>query len=431
MIAQGVGAKTGRRMGHVSMSGPDGAIARLRGVPVGRRIFIHVNNTNPALLADSAERAELERAGWEVAYRRHGAQPVIDARYGNLPSADELEAALREIGAERYHILHPFHRLLHTGKLDQGQVQAWALNRYYYQSRIPMKDAALLSRCEDRELRREWLVRLLDHDGMGEQEGGIARWLRLCQGLGLDPDYVRSEVGILPATKFAVDAYVRFVRERTLLEAVASSLTELFAPKIHEERIPGLLQHYSFVSEEMVAYFRRRLDQAPRDAGFALAYVREHADTPEKRARRRQGADLQVRRALGAARRAAPCLRAGRRRAHGRLRPERLRAGQGRGMSLDALSEADRVALPAWVRLHFDRVRDRWVLLAPERVLFPCATSVTILERLGEGRGARATWSTALADEFEAPRATISADVRQMLQGLADQGFLAVESGHG
>ena len=208
---------------------------------------------------------------------------MIKARYGNLQSADALEAALREIGAERYHILHPFHRLLHTGQLNRGQVQAWALNRYYYQSRIPMKDAALISRCEDRELRREWLVRLLDHDGMGDQEGGIVRWLRLCEGLGLDPDYVRSEEGILPATKFAVDAYVRFVRDRTLLEAIASSLTELFAPKIHEERIPGLLQHYSFVSEEMVAYFRRRLDQAPRDAGFALAYVREHADNAEKR----------------------------------------------------------------------------------------------------------------------------------------------------
>jgi pyrroloquinoline-quinone synthase len=208
---------------------------------------------------------------------------VTNARYGALADADQLEAALREIGAERYHIHHPFHRLLHTGQLAKGQVQAWALNRYYYQSRIPMKDAALLSRCEDRALRREWLVRLLDHDGVGDQEGGIVRWLRLCQGLGLDPAYVQSEEGILPATKFAVDAYVRFVRERTLLEAVASSLTELFAPKIHEERIPGLLKGYSFVSEEMVAYFRRRLDQAPRDAGFALAYVREHADTSEKR----------------------------------------------------------------------------------------------------------------------------------------------------
>ena len=208
---------------------------------------------------------------------------MIATRYGALDSADALEAALREIGAERYHILHPFHRLLHTGKLSRGQVQAWALNRYYYQSRIPMKDAALMSHCEDRALRREWTVRMLDHDGIGDQEGGIVRWLRLCQGLGLDPEYVTSEEGILPATKFAVDAYVRYVRDRTLLEAIASSLTELFAPKIHEERIPGLLQHYSFVSEEMVAYFRRRLDQAPRDAGFALDYVREHADTQEKR----------------------------------------------------------------------------------------------------------------------------------------------------
>ncbi|HEX6011203.1 MAG TPA: pyrroloquinoline quinone biosynthesis protein C, partial [Geminicoccaceae bacterium] len=106
---------------------------------------------------------------------------------------------------------------------------------------------------------------------------------RLCEGLGLDSGYVRSEEGALPATRFAVEAYVRFVRERTLLEAVASSLTELFAPKIHEERIPGMLQGYSFVSEDMIAYFRRRLDQAPRDAGFALAYVKERADTPEKR----------------------------------------------------------------------------------------------------------------------------------------------------
>lgn len=204
-------------------------------------------------------------------------------RYRHLQSAEELEAALREIGAHRYHNLHPFHRLLHTGRLRKGQVQAWALNRYYYQSRIPMKDAALMSRCEDRELRREWIKRIHDHDGYGEDEGGIERWLRLCEHLGLDRAYVVSTQGILPGTRFAVDAYVRFVREKTLLEAVASSLTELFAPKIHEERIPGLLQNYDFVSEEMVAYFRRRLTQAPRDANFALEYCKRHADTPEKR----------------------------------------------------------------------------------------------------------------------------------------------------
>jgi pyrroloquinoline-quinone synthase len=208
----------------------------------------------------------------------------IESEILNLQSADELEAMLRRIGAERYHIHHPFHRLLHTGRLSKGQVQAWALNRYCYQSHIPMTDAALISRVNDRELRREWLVRILDHDGLGEQEGGIMRWLRLCEGLGLEREYVRSLEGILPGTKFAVEAYLRFVRDQPLLEAIASSLTELFAPKIHEERIPGMLAGYSFVSDEMMAYFRRRLDQAPRDAGFALDYVKAHADTPEKRA---------------------------------------------------------------------------------------------------------------------------------------------------
>lgn len=202
----------------------------------------------------------------------------------NLKSADELEACLRWIGAERYHIHHPFHRLLHTGQLNRGQVQAWALNRYFYQSRIPMKDAALMSRVEDAELRKEWSHRITDHDGTGDGEGGILRWLKLCEGLGLDIEDVRAEKGILPATKFAVEAYVRFVRERTLLEAIASSLTELFAPKIHAERIPGMLEGYPFVTEEMMQYFRVRLGQAPRDSGFALAYVRQHARHEEERA---------------------------------------------------------------------------------------------------------------------------------------------------
>ena len=147
-----------------------------------------------------------------------------------------------------------------------------------------MKDAALLSRCEDRALApRMAACACSTMTGSATRRAASRAGCVCADGLGLDPAYVESEEGILPATKFAVDAYVRFVRERTLLEAVASSLTELFAPKIHEERIPGLLEGYSFVSEEMVAYFRRRLDQAPRDAGFALAYVREHADTPEKR----------------------------------------------------------------------------------------------------------------------------------------------------
>lgn len=190
-----------------------------------------------------------------------------------------LETAIREVGRERYHDKHPFHALLHGGRLDKRQVQAWALNRYCYQSAVPRKDAALISRTDDKELRREWLRRILDHDGSGDDEGGIERWLRLTDGLGLDRAYVASTRGALPATRFAVEAYVRFVRERSLVEAVASSLTELFAPAIHEQRIAGMLEHYDFIDESVLSYFRRRLSQANRDAEFALDYVKQHATT--------------------------------------------------------------------------------------------------------------------------------------------------------
>jgi pyrroloquinoline-quinone synthase len=200
-----------------------------------------------------------------------------------LENAEQLESTLRQIGAARYHNLHPFHRLLHGGKLDKGQVQAWALNRYYYQSSIPIKDAVVISRFRDRATRVEWRHRLEDHDGDIKSEGGIERWLKLTEGLGLDSGYVESTQGILPATRFAVDAYVHFVRDNSPLEAIASSLTELFAPNLHEERISGMLAHYDFVNPSIMTYFKRRLEQAPRDASFALAYVKEHATTPAQR----------------------------------------------------------------------------------------------------------------------------------------------------
>ncbi len=202
----------------------------------------------------------------------------------DLMSPDALEAAIRQVGAERYHDKHPFHRLLHGGKLDKGQVQAWALNRYCYQAGVPRKDAALMSRTLDRELRREWIHRMLDHDGADGEEGGIERWLVLTDAVGLDRAYVVSTQGALPATRFAVEAYVSFVRERTLLEAVASSLTELFAPTIHRERITGMLEGYDFIGERAIQYFRRRLDQANHDADFSLDYVKHHAATPTEQA---------------------------------------------------------------------------------------------------------------------------------------------------
>ncbi len=195
-----------------------------------------------------------------------------------------LEAALRQIGAERYHVLHPFHHLLHGGKLTKGQVQAWALNRYYYQASIPAKDASLLARLPTPELRREWRRRLTDHDGDGTHPGGVERWLALTDGLGLDRAYVISLDGLLPATRFAVDAYVHFVRERSLLEAIASSLTEMFSPDIISQRVSGMLRNYDFVTPETLAYFTPRLTQAPQDVAFALDYVKQQADTAEKQA---------------------------------------------------------------------------------------------------------------------------------------------------
>jgi coenzyme PQQ biosynthesis protein C len=199
-----------------------------------------------------------------------------------LLSAEELEGALRDIGAKRYHRLHPFHALLHGGECSRGQVQAWALNRYYYQAMIPIKDASLISRCDDSAVRREWRSRLVDHDGEREGDGGIARWLKLTDGLGLERAYVTSLRGVLPGTRFAVEAYVRFVSEKTLLEAIASSLTEMFSPTIISERMTGMLANYDFVTRETLSYFDKRPPQAERDADFALNYVKRNARTPEQ-----------------------------------------------------------------------------------------------------------------------------------------------------
>ena len=199
-------------------------------------------------------------------------------------SPDELEKQLRAIGASQYHNLHPFHKLLHGGKLNREQVQAWALNRFYYQAMIPIKDATILSRMEDPELRRIWRQRIVDHDGENAGDGGIERWLMLTEGLGFERGYVTSLQGLLPGTRFAVDAYVHFVREKPMLEAIASSLTELFSPNIISERVSGMLKNYDFISEKTLAYFGKRLTQAPRDADFALAYVKEHARTAKEQA---------------------------------------------------------------------------------------------------------------------------------------------------
>ena len=202
----------------------------------------------------------------------------MPVQHEELVSSAELEKRLRAIGPERYHHRHPFHQLMHEGKLSRGQLQAWALNRYYYQSAIPIKDAIIVSRSEDSAFRRAWRKRIVDHDGDGAQAGGIEKWILLAEATGLERELVTSQRGILPGVRYAVNAYFDLVSKGSFLEAVASSLTELFSRDLIALRIDRLRRHYPWLSPGL-AYFDARLTQAPEDAAFALAWVVEHART--------------------------------------------------------------------------------------------------------------------------------------------------------
>jgi pyrroloquinoline-quinone synthase len=198
-----------------------------------------------------------------------------------LLTEHELKQRLLAIGNERYHHRHPFHLLMHKGELTRGQLQAWALNRYYYQSQIPVKDSIILSRSNDPAFRRAWRKRILDHDGVDGQAGGIEKWIKLAEATGLRAERVISEREVLPGVRYAVDAYLNLVSKRSHLEAVASSLTELFSRDLISLRIDALRQHYPWLEPGLV-YFTARLTQAPEDAAFALDWVTKHACTREQ-----------------------------------------------------------------------------------------------------------------------------------------------------
>jgi pyrroloquinoline-quinone synthase len=193
----------------------------------------------------------------------------------------EFVAQFQAIGEERYHHKHPFHQLMHEGRLTRAQLQAWALNRYTYQSSLPVKDALILARSDDLNFRRAWRKRILDHDGDGTKPGGIEKWLRLVEATGLPREQALRGEGILPATRYAVGAYIHFVSSRTLLEAVASSLTELFSGTLIALRMDRLRQYYPWLSSGL-DYFQARITQAPEDANFALAWVLRHANTRDE-----------------------------------------------------------------------------------------------------------------------------------------------------
>jgi pyrroloquinoline-quinone synthase len=196
-----------------------------------------------------------------------------------LLAREEFLERLRSQGASRYHDHHSFHVAMHAGALSREQLQAWVRNRYYYQTRVPIKDALILSKSEDSAFRRLWIHRIHDHDGMQPNEGGLALWLLLAEGVGLDREEVASLRGVLPGVRFACDAYVQLVRERTLLEAVAASLTEFFAPDLMSKRVAAWEQHYPWVRPDVLAYFRSRVVRAREDAREAVEYVVQHAQT--------------------------------------------------------------------------------------------------------------------------------------------------------
>jgi pyrroloquinoline-quinone synthase len=190
----------------------------------------------------------------------------------------EFEAQLRAKGA-RYHIHHPYHVAMNSGRCTREQVQGWVLNRFYYQVCIPVKDAAILANMPDREERRQWIQRILDHDGTQGNEGGIEAWLRLGEAVGLARQELLSLQHVLPGVRFAVDAYVDFARRAPWPEAVCASLTELFAPQIHEQRLAGWPQHYPWIEPSGYAYFRGRLAEARRDVEHGLRVTLEHFRT--------------------------------------------------------------------------------------------------------------------------------------------------------
>ena len=187
--------------------------------------------------------------------------------------------------SQGYHSLHPFHLRMNEGSLERRQIQGWTANRFYYQENIPRKDAAILSNCPDRGVRRRWIRRIHDHDGTAEGEGGIEAWLRLGEAVGLTREEMWDERHVVPGVRFAVDAYVNFARTRPWVEAVASSLTELFAPDLMAERLMAFERLYTWIDPDGLAYFRARLTQAPLDSEHALEVVMEHCHTPEEKAR--------------------------------------------------------------------------------------------------------------------------------------------------
>ncbi len=298
---------------------------------------------------------------------------------------------LRSEGERRYHDKHRYHVLMHEGRLTREQLQQWVLNRYYYQTRIPIKDALIVSKSEDPAFRRMWLRRIRDHDGDAEGEGGLAMWLRLADGVGLDRAEVAGCRSVLPGVRAACDSYVELVRARSLVEAVASSLTEFFAPDLMSKRILAWEKHYPWVDPAMLAYFRSRVTRARKDSEEAIDFVVRHATTPE----------LQD-----------ACVDA------------LIRKTEVLWKLLDAVYAAYvKPKLAPKARLRHDRVADKMMLLYPEKGLVLNATAADTVQLCTGERTVREIVGE-LTAKYNQDEATIQREVIALLGSLAERGLV-------
>ena len=309
---------------------------------------------------------------------------------GDVLSPDALEARLRAIGAERYHHRHPFNVRMHEGRLTRDELRTWALNRYYYQTRIPVKDSLIVSKAGDAAFRREWVQRIHDHDGEREGDGGLALWLRLAEAVGCDAAEVERQEHVLPGVRRACDAYVELVQTSDLLTSVAASLTEMFAGDIMAVRIAAFEKHYPWVEAGGLAYFRSRTQQAPRDAAWGLRYVREHATDATSQAR-----------AAAALERKCDIL----------------------WSLLDAVERAcARPRLAPHAQLRFDSALERWLCVLPERAVALGGSGRDILERCTGDETSEAIARALAARPGAGPHARD--EVHDFLEQMARHGVL-------
>jgi pyrroloquinoline-quinone synthase len=308
-----------------------------------------------------------------------------------VSASDDFVERLRREGESRYHDRHRYHVLMHEGKLSREQLRQWVLNRYYYQTRIPIKDALILSKSEDPAFRRMWIRRIHDHDGDAEGEGGLAMWLRLAEGVGLDREEVASCRSVLSGVRAACDAYVELVRGRSLVEAVASSLTEFFAPDLMTKRVLAWEQHYPWVDLGMLAYFRSRVTRARRDAQEAIEFVTRHAASPEVQ---------------------DACVDA------------LIRKTEVLWKLLDSVYAAHvSPRLASKAKLRYDRKADRTMLLYPEKGLVLNGTAADVV-KLCTGERTVGAIVDELAAKYNQEAATVEREVIALLTSLAERGLV-------